>query len=451
MRAGLVRQALRRHRWAFLGPFATQSLAAAVITAMLTSAWSLSAAQLTAQQRHALDDSDLPAATAVFTGNAIYLSILMVGVTMSAAITRQARDIALLRAVGATPGQIRRSVAGQAALIAVPAAVFGYVLGLAGGWLWLAALVDHGLVPDAVGFRPDPVVLPIVVGIEVATSTVGALVAAVRPARIAPAIALTETATRRPAGGRVRTMIGVVLLVGGVILSGVVSGFAADQADDAAFFVILAMCVGCGLLGPVLLVVAVRLARPLLRLAGGVGVLAADALVARSRAASSAQIPLVLAGSFAAVKVTAHTTAEHVTGVREPAADLWLDYSGTAIFVAFAVIGALNTLLTVSVGRRHELALLRLAGASRARLLAGWTCEAGIVLGTVFVAATGVALATLVPLTHTALDTSLPHVPPSHIALGLFGGAAVVATGTVVPAAVLTHRPAIETVRAATA
>ena len=33
MTSGLTRQALRRHRWAFLGPFATQCLAASVITA----------------------------------------------------------------------------------------------------------------------------------------------------------------------------------------------------------------------------------------------------------------------------------------------------------------------------------------------------------------------------------------------------------------------------------
>jgi len=156
----------------------------------------------------------------------------------------------------------------------------------------------------------------------------------------------------------------------------------------------------------------------------------------------------VLAGGFAGVKVAAHTTAEHVTGLVDPAADRWLDYSGTAIFAAFAAIGALNTLLTVSVGRQRDLALLRLAGATRARALAVWTCEAVTVLGTVLVLAAGVALATLAPITHTALHTWLPYLPASHLALGVLGVAAVIAAGTVLPAAILTRRPAIESIEA---
>jgi putative ABC transport system permease protein len=446
--AGLTRQALRRHRWAFLGPSSTQCLAAAVITAMVTTGRSLSAARLSATERRAVDAAAIPDAIAVFTGNAVYLSILMVGVTMTAAIARQSRDIALLRAVGATPGQIRRSVARQAAVVAVPAATAGFGVGLVAGWLWLHALRDHGLVPASVHFVPAAAALPMVIGIEVATSIVGALVAAVRPARVPPATAISEAAIHRPTGSRVRTTLGLVLLAGGAALSAVVSGFAAEQAGEAAFFVILSMCVGVGLLGPVLIRAATRAAHPVLRRLGGTGLLAGETLAARSRALSTALIPLVLAGSFACVKVATHTTAERVTGVRDPAADLWLDYSGTAIFAAFAAIAALNTLVTVSVGRQRDLALLRLAGATRTRVLAVWTCEAGTVLATVLVLATGVALATLVPVTHTALDTWTPYVPPGYLLAGVLAGAAVVAAGTLLPAVVLTRRPAIESLEA---
>jgi hypothetical protein len=44
MNAGLVRQALRRNPWAFLGPAATQALAAALVTIGLTMVASLDAA-----------------------------------------------------------------------------------------------------------------------------------------------------------------------------------------------------------------------------------------------------------------------------------------------------------------------------------------------------------------------------------------------------------------------
>jgi len=77
-----------------------------------------------------------------------------------------------------------------------------------------------------------------------------------------------------------------------------------------------------------------------------------------------------------------------------------------------------------------------------------WTCEAVTVLGTVLVLAAGVALATLAPITHTALHTWLPYLPVSHLALGVLGVAAVIAAGTVLPAAILTRRPAIESIEA---
>lgn len=479
MRSGLTTQALRKHRWGFLGALTTQCHAAVVITAMIVTAVSLSAATLTPDQRRALDENGMAEVTAVFIGNSVYLSILMVGVTMTAAIARQARDIALLRAVGATPGRISRSVARQAALVAVPGATVGYGVGLGFAWVWLELLKDHDLVPAAVEFRPVLWALPVVIGIEVVTSVAGALVSAIRPARVKPATALVETATRRPAVGRVRTVAGVVLLGGGVVLSLVLSGVAAEEADSGGLFVILGMCVGVGLLGPMLLRFAVLVARPVLRLIGGsgepagadgpdgsgssagsgadrvgiagmadIGVLAVDAMVARSRALSTALIPLVLAGSFAAVKVGAHATAEHVTGVRPPAADVWLDYSGTAIFGAFAVIAAINTLLTVSVGRERELALMRLAGATRGRVLAVWACEAGLVLMTVLVLAAGIAFATLAPMTHTALG-ALPYLSPAQAAAGVLIGVAVVAAGTVAPAAVLMRKRPIDSVRTA--
>ena len=41
MSTGLTRQALRRYRWSFLGPVATQWLAATVVTMMVTTNGSL--------------------------------------------------------------------------------------------------------------------------------------------------------------------------------------------------------------------------------------------------------------------------------------------------------------------------------------------------------------------------------------------------------------------------
>jgi putative ABC transport system permease protein len=443
VRAGLTRQALRRHRWALLGPMSTQCVAAMVICAMVTTLTSLDRAPLDPAQRQAVRATDVMSAAEAFVGIAIYLSIILVGVTMNSAIAGQARDIALLRAVGATPGRIRRSVAAQAAIVAVPASVLGYLLGLLGGWLWVTALIRHGVLPDVVRFVPEPAVLPLVLGIVVATSVVGGLIAAIRPARVRPATALTETATGRRAGGRVRITLGLLLLAAGAVLASVISNFP-EQADDAGFIVMLAMCVGVGLLGPVILRAAAWVARPALRLAGGSGLLAADNVAALSRALSGALIPLVLSIAFAAVKVAAHTTTAHVTGSTDPASDLWMDYSGTAVYSAFAAVAALNTLITVNIGRRRDLAVTQLAGATRRRVLGVVVAEALVVTATALVLATLVTVVTLLPLIHTSLDTWMPAVPAPYLVAAVLATATLVAAGTVAPSAVLTRRPPIE-------
>src|SRR4029453_11092953 len=178
--------------------------------------------------------------------------------------------------------------------------------------------------------------------------------------------------------GAGRAGFGVLLAIGGTVLAVVASALPADQAESLGLLVVLALCVGAGLLGPALLRVAAPLSRPF----GRVGVLAADNVAVRARALSAALVPLVLSVGFAAIKVTAHTTAAHVHGAADPAADVWLDYSGTAVYVAFAAVAAVNTLVTLVLSRRGELAALRLAGATRGRVLGVLTCEALVVTGT---------------------------------------------------------------------
>ncbi|SHN32190.1 FtsX-like permease family protein [Cryptosporangium aurantiacum] len=425
MRAGLVRQALRKQPWSFAGPFITQCLAAALVTGALGAASSLPAG------------SDLAAFAGVLVGLAVYLSAIIVGVTMSSTIARQARDIALVRAVGAAPGQVRRAAAGQAAVVAVPATLAGVPLGTVGGSAWVDSLVTHDVVSATVTFEAHPAAFPIALAITLGTSVVGALIAAIRPSRVRPAVALTDTAAPRRQLGPIRTLLGLLFVAGGVAGSIVISGLDADAAEQSAFFVLLAMCVGAGLLAPALL----RVTAPLALLLGPIGRLAADNLAARARSYSGALVPLVLAAAFALIKIAAHTTAEHVTGRPQPASDVWLDYSGTAVYTVFAAVAALTTLITVVLGRRRELALLRLAGATRASALGVVVCEALIVTVTGLLVAAGAAAATLLPMLPTA-----PYVPSGVVVAGVLGTALVVGAGMVAPALGVMRRPAIASV-----
>jgi putative ABC transport system permease protein len=447
--SGITVQALRRHRWAFLGPVAVQTTAAAILSAMIMLAWSINRAPLTKPQRHALISPEIGDMTGVFIGVSVELSILMVGVAMNLVIAGQARDIALLRAIGATPGRIRRSAAAQAAITAVPSSVVGYLLGTVLGAVWASALRDHGLLPTQVAFHPSVPALPLVGGIVIATSVLGALVAAIRPSRIRPAVALTDSATGRPRIGVLRTVLGMALVIGGVVLTFVAGRLDADKANNSAFFVLLALCVGVGMLGPVILKAVVAITRPVAKALGGSGMVAADGVAAMSRPLSGALVPLVLAIAFAIVKVAMHTTSAHVTGTADAPADIWLDYAGTGVYCVFAAIAAWNTLITVMARRRRDLAVTRLAGADRRRLLGIVGIEAVIVLGTALVLAAVVGGLTLAPMLHTQLHTWLPYLPTPYLVAGMSMAAVVVAVGMLASAAMLTRRRAIDVVAAA--
>ncbi|MEU7972831.1 FtsX-like permease family protein [Micromonospora sp. NPDC049089] len=440
MNAGLTRQALRKQPWAFAGPFITQCLAAALASGALGATSSLSGARLDPAARQALTESSIPEMATLFVVMSVYLTALIVGLTMTSSIARQGRDIALVRAVGATPGRVRRAVAAQAAAVAVPAVLLGVPLGALLARAWLAGLTGHGVIPQGVTFHSSTAALPAALGITVGASMLGALVAAIRPARVRPAAALTETAVPRRQLSFVRTAIGVVLVAGGVLLSIQIANGDPAKAGESSFLTMLALCVGAGFLGPVLL----RMAAPLARLFGGTGALAADNLAVRSKALSGALVPLVLAIAFAMVKVLTHTTSEHVNAAPESAARVWTEYSGTAVYVAFAAVAAVNTLVTVLLARRRELAVTRLVGASRMRVLAVVVCEALMVTLTALAMGTVVAMVTLVPMLHGMLGTWMPYLPSGQLTVGLAAVIGLVLLGTVVPALVAMRRPAVE-------
>lgn len=438
----MIRQALRRNPWSFLGPFSTQLLAAALVAAGLGITTSLDRAPMGAAARRALTDSGLADIALLFVMIAVYLSIIIVGVTMAATIAQQARDIALVRAIGATPGRVRRSVAAQAAIVAVPATLLGVPLGGLLGGAWIDGVVGHGLAPATVTFHPHPAALPIALAVTVGTSLAGALIAAIRPSRMRPAAALAESAAPRRRIGVVRTAAGLILVAGGTGLAIAIADLDAETTDSLGLFVMLALCVGAGLLGPALLKVTALVGR----LFGDVGRVAGDTIGVQARALSGALVPLTLAIAFTTVKVVLLRTGEHVTGTPPPAADRWLEYSGTSVYVAFAAVAAVNTLVTLILARRRDLAVTQLAGATRRRALVVVICEALLVSGTALVVGAAVAATTVLPLLHTALGTWTPWVPASWLLTGVLGTVALVLAGTALPAALAMRRPPIDVV-----
>ena len=167
-------------------------------------------------------DAALPAAAAagsmllLIAGSLGGTVLLVVGFivagALSVSIAGQRRDLALLRAVGATPRQIRGLAAGQATLVAAVALLPGIALGhlLAGQFRRL--LVHIGLLPEGLPLHLSPLPALGAAVLLLAVVQVAARGAAWRTSRMPATAAVGESVTGARTPSRVRVYAGLALL-----------------------------------------------------------------------------------------------------------------------------------------------------------------------------------------------------------------------------------------------
>ncbi|MGY1723937.1 ABC transporter permease [Blastococcus sp. SYSU DS0533] len=169
------------------------------------------------------DTMALTAVLLVFATVAVLVAGLVIANTFAVLLAQRTRELALLRCVGATARQVRRSVLGEAALTGLAASAVGVLagIGLAAGVSAIAGAADS---PVPLSGLSVPLVA-IVAGLAVGTATT--LLAALAPARgatrVAPLAALrpVDPEPLRSRGGVLRLVLGLLLLVPGVLLMGV--------------------------------------------------------------------------------------------------------------------------------------------------------------------------------------------------------------------------------------
>ena len=106
-----------------------------------------------------------------------------VGHALVVAVTRRRRDLAILRTVGFTPGQVSRAVGWQATTVAVIASVFGIPAGLLIGRLaWAAVARQLGVVNDPA----TPLAALLALPVAIAFANLVAMVPGWRAARLRP-------------------------------------------------------------------------------------------------------------------------------------------------------------------------------------------------------------------------------------------------------------------------
>ena len=173
--------------------------------------------------------------------------------TFSMLVAQRLRELALLRAIGASRSQVRRSVLAEAAVIGT----IGSALGLAGGVglaYGLHALLDVlnvGLPSGALQLTPRTVIVTLLAGIAV---TVLSANAPSRRAAKTPPVAAMRDEFAAPAASTLRRRTAVGVLVAGLGALATVAGVLSNKTSNEASLIglgLLAIAAGAMLLSPV--------------------------------------------------------------------------------------------------------------------------------------------------------------------------------------------------------
>ncbi|MER5863855.1 FtsX-like permease family protein [Kitasatospora sp. NPDC002040] len=234
--------------------------------------------QLNADQAKQIESgtSNMKTMLLAFAGISLFVGIFIIANTFTMLIAQRIKELALLRAVGASRGQITRSVLAEALLIGLTASLTGLLagVGIGAGMQALMAHFADGMPTGPLVVAPATVVVALLVGVLV--TVVSAVLPALRASRVAPVAAMSSgDAPTSQKSLIVRNVFGSLLTAGGFAM---ILGGAAMGGDDGRYVIMggapIAM-IGIFVLLPLLSRPVIALAGPLLaRLAGTPGKLA---------------------------------------------------------------------------------------------------------------------------------------------------------------------------------
>ncbi|MFI6486372.1 FtsX-like permease family protein [Streptomyces sp. NPDC050564] len=274
----------------------------------------------TGDDRGAVEDASLGYAKEMLTGLggsfggvATLVAVFTAAGTVALSVGQRAREFALLRAIGTTPRQIRRTIATEALLVAPLAGLVGCLPGVALARWWFGQLQDKGAVPRAVDLSVSYIPLLSAVGTVLFTALFAGYMAAHRTSRIKPGLAIGEASVERLRPGWIRTPLGVAAAAGGFVCAGLAASLTGEDAANASLGVVMLFMLAVALLGPLVARACAALFGLPLRGAGASASLAAANSRTNARRLASAITPIVLAMAFSSVLVFMHTSEERVT------------------------------------------------------------------------------------------------------------------------------------------
>ncbi|ORM35365.1 hypothetical protein BFL43_09805 [Williamsia sp. 1135] len=220
--------------------------------------------------------------------------------TFSMIVAQRVRELALLRAIGASRKQVTRSVLLEAFVVGLIGALIGLAAGIGIAALLRALTSSTGLPTASLQIGAPAVIACLVVGIGV--TMISAYAPARRASKVSPVEAMRESATDGQASLKVRTIIGIVLAVIAVALlaigaAGEGPGAAATVGGGALVMIFAVVFAAPALSRPFVSGIGSVLARPF----GKIGQLARTNAVRNPRRTAATAFALTLGLMLVAV------------------------------------------------------------------------------------------------------------------------------------------------------
>ncbi|WP_020667869.1 ABC transporter permease [Amycolatopsis nigrescens] len=246
----------------------------------------------------------------VFGGMATMVAVFVVASTLGLSVQQRQREMALLRAIGTTPRQLRRMVMGESLVVSVAAVALACPAGmLLGNWLF-ERLAERGVVPAAIVFHQGWIPVAAAAGAALLAALGAAYVAARRASRARPTEALADATGQVRWLSAVRLIFAVLCLGGGIALSIVtMTVMTGPIAASTAGPTVMLWAIAFALLAPgVTRVITSLLSVPLRLFAGFPGKLALLNAKARRVRMAAAITPVMLATGMSISMIYLQTT-----------------------------------------------------------------------------------------------------------------------------------------------
>ena len=272
----------------------------------------ITGATLTAEHQHDISKNigQFGVFLTMFALIALFVGAFIINNTFSIIVSQRTKEMALLRAVGASGRQVRLAILAEASVTGIVASVIGLAggVGVAKGLRSLLSALGVDIPLDTLRITTTTAVGSIVVGVVITLAS--AVLPARRASRIAPIAALRDVAQDHSAFSTRRIILGSVTTLTAVAI--MLSGRSAADAKVVGLGA-LALLVAVSALGPVLAQpFAASIGSPLARLRGTAGTIARQNAMRNpkrtSRTASSLMIGVALVSFLAILAATIKTS-----------------------------------------------------------------------------------------------------------------------------------------------